>query len=126
MIGLAELSEHAKGGFRMQEGDELIAGTREGNLMDKTSSFFLCVGELTSDVVSGEGDVVDARAVFFKEFRDRTVLGCGFEEFDMDVSCGEEGGADFLGFHFLASFTGQAKNILIIGDGFIQRFYGDS
>ena len=120
MGALAELGEHAKGGFGVQEGDELIASPREGNLMNEAGTLFLCLGELARDVVGGEGDVVDARAVFFKEFCDRTIVGRGFEEFDMDVSGREEGGADFLGFHFLASFTGQAEDILIIGDGFIQ------
>ena len=120
MRALAELGEYTIGGFGVQEGDELITRTRKGNLMDEAGTLFLCLGELTRDVVGGEGDVVDARAVFFKEFRDRAVVGGGLEKFDMDVSSREEGGADFLGFHFLASFTSEAEDILIIAYGFIQ------
>jgi hypothetical protein len=71
MRGLAELGEHAEGGFGMEEGDELFAGSLEGDFMDQFRALVLRLGELAGDVVSGEGDVVDAAGgVLFEKLRD--------------------------------------------------------
>ena len=118
--GLAELGEHAKGGFGMEEGDEFVSGTREGHLMDEPGTLLLGVRELTGDVVGGKRDVVNARAVFFEEFGDWALVGGGFEQFDVDVSGGKKRGPDLLGFHFFPSFAGQAKHIFVVGDGFVE------
>jgi hypothetical protein len=108
--GLAELGEHAEGGFRVEEGDEFVARALEGDLVDQAGALVLGLGELAGDVVGGEGDVVDAAGrVFFEELGDRAVVGGGFEQFDVDVSGGEKRGADLLGFDLLAAFAGAGR-----------------
>ena len=96
--------------FGMEEGDELVAGSFEGDFVDEARALVLGLGELAGDVIGGEGDVVDAAGrVLFEKLGDRAVFGGGFEQFEMHVAGGEKRGADFLGFHFLAAFAGRGR-----------------
>jgi hypothetical protein len=44
----------------------------------------------------------------------------------MDVSSSEKGGADFLGFDFLASLADEPEDVFVVRDGFFERFDGDA
>jgi hypothetical protein len=102
---LAELGEHAEGGFGVEKGDEFVSRALERDFVDEPGALVLGVAELAGDVVRGEREVVDAGAVFLEEFGDRAVVGRGFEEFQMDFADSEEGGFDLLGFDFFAAFA---------------------
>lgn len=125
--GLAELGEDSKGGLGVQEGDELVGGSLEGDFVDEARALFFGLGELAGDVRGGKGDVMNsARGIFFEKLGDRAVVGGGFEEFDVNVTCGKEGGADFLGFDFLAPFTDESEDVFVVGNGFFERSNGDA
>ena len=104
----------------MQKGDELAGSSVERDLVDETGALVLGLGELAGDVVRGEGDVVDAGAIFFEKFGDRAFVGCGFEKLDVDISGGKKCGANFLGLDLFAAFANQSERVFIIGDSFIQ------
>jgi hypothetical protein len=123
---LAELGEHTKGGLRMQKCDKFVRGTFKRHLMDQPDSLLPGPCQLAGDVVGGECEVVNSRAGFFEKFGDRAIVGSGFEQLDMDVTRRKKGGPDFLRLHFLTTLTGQAENVLVVGDGFIERSDGDS
>jgi hypothetical protein len=111
----------------VEEGDEFFAGSFEGDFVDQFGALLAGVVELAVDVIRGEGDVVDAAGrVFFEEFGDGAVVRGGFEEFEVDIACGEEGGADLLGFDFLTAFAGEAEDLLVVGDGFVEGADGDA
>ncbi len=120
MVGLAELGEDAEGGFRVEEGDPFVAGTYEGDFVDEARALLLGVGELAGDVVRGEGDVVDAGAVFLQEFGDRAVGGSWLQELQMDLPCSKKRGLYLLGFDLLAALTFQPQDVFIIGNGFFD------
>lgn len=126
MGGLAEFGEHAKGGFRMEKSDQFIAGTFEGDFVDQTCALIFGVGELAEDIVGGEGEVMDSGTVFGEEFSNRTLVGCGFQKLDMDVTSSEKCSADFLGFYFFASFAGETEDIFVVLNRFVERVDGDS
>jgi hypothetical protein len=111
----------------MEEGDEFIGGTFEGDFVDEARALFLGLGELAGDVGGGEGDVVNAAGwVFLEKLGDGAIFGSGFEQLDMDVSSSEEGGSHFLGFDFLASLADEAEDVFVVGDGFFERSDGDA
>lgn len=120
MGGLAEFGENAEGGFGMEEGDELVSGSFEGDFVDEFGAFFFGLGELARDVVGGERDVVDAaRWIFFEKLGDRAFFGSRFEKLDVDITGGEESSANFLGFDFFAALTDKAEDVFVVGDGFV-------
>ena len=43
-----------------------------------------------------------------------------------DWVAGEEGGADLLGFDFLATLSFQAEDVLVVGDGLVEGLDGDA
>lgn len=62
----------------MEGVDEFARSAFEGDFVDQARAAGLGVGKLAGDVVGGEGDVVNAGAVFLKELGDRAFVGCGF------------------------------------------------
>ena len=127
MSRLAELGENSEGGLGVEEGDEFIGGAFKRDFVDESCTLGFRLGELAGDIGGGEGDVVDAAGgIFFKKLGDGAVLGGGFEKFEVDISGGKKGGADFLGFDFLASLADKPKDIFVIRDGFFERSNGDA
>src|SRR5438045_7765669 len=111
----------------MEEGDQLVAGTRERFLMDE---LYTCVGslfKLAFNVVRAKRDMVNASTwIFFQEFRDRAFRVGRFKQFQMDLADSEKSSAHLLRRHFLAVFAFKSKGFFIIRYSLVQRSYRDS
>jgi hypothetical protein len=118
----AEFGEHALGGFRVEEGDELVGRAFDRFFVNELATGVLGLRELAFDVVRGKGHVMHAAVgIFFEEFGDGTFRGGRLEKFEMGLADVEESGADFLTGDFLDVLALQAKGLFVIGDGILQR-----
>ncbi len=110
----------------MEERHQFATSTIKGFVIDQTHSGVRGLLQLSLNVVGPKGDVMDARTVLLEELGDGT-FGIGWlKKLDMNLPRAEEGSLDLLRNDFFAMLAFQAERFFVVGDGFVERFDGDS
>jgi hypothetical protein len=125
-LGLAEFGQHAVGRFGVEEGNELATGAFDRLFVDELGTSAFGLGELSFDAVGAKSDVVDAFAILGEKLCDGAVISGRFEKFDVHFAHYKEGGADFLGGHFLTVLALETENGLVVFDGFVEGTNGNA
>lgn len=110
----------------MQERDELVGGSVEGDFVDEADAGIAGLVELAGDVVGAKGDVVNAFSAGIEESCDGVVGRGWLEEFEVHFADGEHGGPDLLRFDLFDAFAGEAKGFFVVGEGGFDGANGDA
>src|SRR5208282_739587 len=98
----------------MEEGDQLAGRAIEGYFVNQLHARAGGLTKLALDIVSAEGDVMDAAGgVLGKEFGNGTLRAGRLKQFEVNLAHGKKRGADFLRGDFLAVLTFQAEGLFI-------------
>ena len=114
------------GGFRMQKGNLLATGTFNRSLMDKTAATLTRLFDLAFNVICLVGHMMNAFAVFFKEFGNGAFIRSRLQQFNMNFTYSKKSCLNFLRLYRFLTLARQAKNFLIEDPGLVNGPYCNS
>ena len=128
VLVLAKFGQHAKGRFRVQEGDAQAFGAFARGLVDKTDAQFFGLFEMAFDILDAESNVVHATTsvVVLDELGDGAFGRSGFQKLDFSLAAAQESGLYFLVSYFFNGIALGAKQFFKERNGLVQACDGDS
>ena len=124
----AKFRQHAKGGFRVQEGNAQAFGALARGLVDEADAQFLGFFEVAFDILHAESNVVHATAtvVLLNEGGDGAFRRSRLQKLDFGLAAAQESGLHFLVGYFFDGIALGAKQFFKERNGFVQACDGDS
>src|SRR4051812_6466280 len=123
---LEELHQHAAGGLRVYEGDQVARGSGAGDFVDELRAGGPVAVQLGRDVGDAVAQMVHPRPAAGEELRDGRVVAGGGEELQAPLAGAEEHHLDALLLHPLAAVALATGDRFEDGERLVERVHGDS